>query len=252
MFFSKKQFVSSVSLLSLLCSPVLFAGTMGEGVQHTRFLAMLSGGAVWERAGLTQVFYLAPGIERAYVADSGTHALAEGELFLAFQRDFSQKTQGQLGIAIATTGNAKLSGQIWEEANAALTNYVYQYEVKDTRLLVKGRLLRDTKYPGFKLYGHAGLGIGFNDSHSYTSTPTTFEALPTPNFESKTVTSFTYTLGLGFQKVLMKHWQAGFGYEFSDWGRSQLARAPGQTMNEGLKLNHLYTNGILANITYLT
>lgn len=42
----------------------------------------------------------------------------------------------------------------------------------------------------------------------------------------------------------------GIGYEFADWGRSQLNRAPGQTLNSGLSLSHLYTNGFLFNLTY--
>lgn len=32
----------------------------------------------------------------------------------------------------------------------------------------------------------------------------------------------------------------GIGYEFADWGRSQLNRALGQTFNSGLFLPHVY------------
>ncbi|HAT9492397.1 TPA: porin family protein, partial [Legionella pneumophila subsp. pneumophila] len=38
---------------------------------------------------------------------------------------------------------------------------------------------------------------------------------------------------------------------FADWGKSELGRASGQTLNEGLKLNHLYTNGVVLNLTYV-
>ena len=71
------------------------------------------------------------------------------------------------------------------------------------------------------------------------------------NFASNTTTAFTYTLGAGVQRYLNPHWQAGIGYEFADWGRSQLNRALGQTLNSGLSLSHLYTNGFLLNLTYL-
>jgi len=70
------------------------------------------------------------------------------------------------------------------------------------------------------------------------------------NFASNTTTAFTYTLGAGVQRHLNQHWQAGIGYEFSDWGRRQLNRASGQTLNSGLSLPHLYTNGLLFNLTY--
>ncbi|HAT8718368.1 TPA: porin family protein, partial [Legionella pneumophila] len=63
--------------------------------------------------------------------------------------------------------------------------------------------------------------------------------------------AFTYTLGAGVQKSISEHWQLGVGYEFADWGKSELGRASGQTLNEGLKLNHLYTNGVVLNLTYV-
>lgn len=72
-----------------------------------------------------------------------------------------------------------------------------------------------------------------------------------PNFSSHTHTTFTYTLGVGVQKVLNQNWQVGVGYEFADWEKNQLSRAEGQTLNSGLTQNHLYTNGVLLNITYL-
>ncbi len=43
---------------------------------------------------------------------------------------------------------------------------------------------------------------------------------------------------------------AGVGYEFADWGKNQLGRAPGQTLNTGLSMSHYYINSILFNITY--
>lgn len=70
------------------------------------------------------------------------------------------------------------------------------------------------------------------------------------NFASNTTTAFTYTLGAGVQRHLNPHWQVGIGYEFSDWGSSQLNRASGQTLNSGLLLSHLYTNELLFNLTY--
>jgi opacity protein-like surface antigen len=97
----------------------------------------------------------------------------------------------------------------------------------------------------------ASLGIGFNNAHDFQNTPLISQAVTMPNFASNTDTSFTYTLGVGLQKALNSHWQVGAGYEFADWGQSQLSSASGQTLNSGLSLNHLYTNGVLFNLTYL-
>jgi len=71
-----------------------------------------------------------------------------------------------------------------------------------------------------------------------------------PDFASNTTTAFTYTLGVGVERHLNPHWQAGLGYEFADWGKSQLSRASRQTLNNGLSLSHVYTNGFLFNLTY--
>ena len=95
------------------------------------------------------------------------------------------------------------------------------------------------------------IGVGFNYSHKYNNTPIVREAAANANFSSRTYSAFSYTLGIGIQKILNQNWQIGIGYEFTDWGKSQLDRASEQTLNSGLSLRHLYTNGSLLNVTYL-
>lgn len=157
---------------------------------------------------------------------------------------------GQLGLAAATTGNAKLQGVIWDDADPQFDNYSYQYKVRNTRVAVKGKLLLDKGY-WLIPWVSASLGVGFNRAHDFTNTPLIFEALPNSNFTNHTKTTFTYTLGTGVQKPIGEHWQLGVGYEFADWGKSELGRAFGQAMSSGLALNHLYTNGVLFNLTYI-
>jgi opacity protein-like surface antigen len=97
----------------------------------------------------------------------------------------------------------------------------------------------------------ASLGVRFNRAHDFTNTSLIFEALPNNNFTNHTKTAVTYTLGAGVQKSISEHWQLGVGYEFADWGKSELGRAFRQTMNSRLALNHLCTNGVLVNLTYV-
>jgi opacity protein-like surface antigen len=94
------------------------------------------------------------------------------------------------------------------------------------------------------------IGVGFNRSNDFYNHPIISEAVPQSNFTDHTQTSFTYTVGAGIQKILNPNWQAGVGYEFADWGQSHLNRAAGQTQGHGLSLSHLYTNGLMFNITY--
>lgn len=60
--------------------PKLFETLQSSGV------ATLSLGPTWENAGSTQMFYLAPNIEKAYAANHASHALVDGEIFLGIQK----------------------------------------------------------------------------------------------------------------------------------------------------------------------
>ncbi len=216
---------------------------------NSGWVATVSGGSAWQSAGKTQTFNLAPEIAKTYAARKSTNALAAGELFIGVQKTLSANWQGQLGLAAATTGNAKLQGTIWDDADAQFDNHSYHYKVQHSRVAVKGKLLFN-QGSWLLPWLSASLGAGFNRAHDFTNTPLIFEALPNSNFTNHTQTALTYTLGAGVQKVLNAHWQVGASYEFSDWGKSELGRAAGQSQNNGLALSHLYTNGLLLNLTY--
>lgn len=213
-------------------------------------VSSLSVGASWAKGGETQALYLTPGIEKKYVADKTSNVLASGELFIGVQNDLSRRWTSYVGIAAATTDNAKLQGIIWDDADPQFDNYSYKYKIKNTRVALKGTLLFEHDY-GIVPWVSASVGVGFNKAHGFSNTPLIYQALPSGNFEDNTETAFTYTIGAGIQKIINKHWQIGLGYEFADWGKSKLKRMPAQTLNSGLKLDHLYTNGILLNFTYL-
>ncbi|HAU1322173.1 TPA: porin family protein [Legionella pneumophila] len=243
-------------LLSITAAGVLgsaaFAGNMGAVIpsKDWTWVGSLSVGPVWAKAGDTQTFYLAPEIEKTYAAVKESNAFAAGELFVGIQKTWLSRWLGQLGLAVATTGNAQLQGVIWDDADPQFDNHSYQYKIRNSHIAVKSKLLLDKGY-WLMPWVSASLGVGFNRAHEFTNTPLIFEALPNSNFTRHTKTAFTYTLGAGVQKSISEHWQLGVGYEFADWGKSELGRALGQTMNSGLALNHLYINGVLLNLTYV-
>lgn len=222
---------------------------MSSAMADTQVIT-ISLGPTWNQDGETQTFYLSPGVEKTYTAEDSTQALMDGEVFLGLQKSIFQQLQGQLGFALVATGSAKLSGDIWDDANAEFDNYTYQYKVSHTHLALKAKLLVDRGY-WLIPWLSASVGIGFNKATDFSNAPIIFEALPDANFMSHTTTTLTYNVGAGVQAKINKHWQIGAGYEFADWGKSGLGRANGQTMNSGLNLNHLYTNGVLFNLTYL-
>ncbi|HAT7072801.1 TPA: porin family protein [Legionella pneumophila] len=241
----------SVATAGLLGSTV-FAGTMGPVVpsQDWTWVGSLSAGPVWAKAGDTQTFYLAPEIEKTYAATKESNIFASGELFVGIQNALFTSLQGQLGLALATTGNTHLQGIIWDDADPEFNNHSYQYKIQHTHLAVKGKLLMDKGY-WLIPWVSGGLGVGLNRAYKYSNTPLIFEALPNPNFSNHTKTAFTYTFGAGVQKALTTRWQVGVGYEFTDWGKSRLGPAFGQILGSGLALNHLDTNGVLVNLTYI-
>ena len=239
-------------LYSSILTSTVCAGTMGSVAPQSDWVwvGTLSAGPVWANPGKTQTFALTPKIIKTYVANRASKALASGELFAGMQKNFPKNTQVQLGLAIAASSNANLSGAIWDDADPEFNNYIYSYKIQHTRVAVKGKVLVDN---GFWLtpWVSGSLGVAFNNAHAYSNTPTIFQAVENPNFASHTRTSFTWTLGAGVQKALNNHWQVGVGYEFADWGKSQLGRAAQQTLNKGPYLSQFSTNGLLFNLTYL-
>ena len=231
------------------------AGTMGlaaapEPQNNWTLVSTVSAGPIWSRGDKTQTFYLGPETEKTYFSSKTSEALVEGDFFIGGQKLLSSKWQGQLGLLLTATGNAVFKGSIWDDADVTFNNYRYEYKVQHHAIALKGKLLLD-KENTYLPWVSIGLGVGFNRAYDYENTPLIFEAVPNNNFVKEETTTFTYTLGLGFQKVLTQNWQLGVGYEFADWGRSQLGRAAGQTLNTGLKIEHIYTNGLLFNMTYL-
>lgn len=246
----KKLFLIG-SLAASALSGIASAGTMGPVVPEWRWLGSVSAGPVWtDNPGQLQTFFLTPEIEKTYVPAKSSSTVGDVELLLGAQNAIYPNLLAQFGLAVGITGNAGLAGIIWDDADPQFDNYLYRYRVQHTHVAAKGKLLADMGY-WVMPWVSASIGVGFNDAHSYTNTPLIFEAIENPNFRSHTTTAFTYTVGAGLQKAIGENWQVGAGYEFADWGKSRLGRAPAQTLGQGLRLNHLYTNGVMFNLTYL-
>ncbi|STX28871.1 Opacity protein and related surface antigens [Legionella beliardensis] len=231
-------------------SSQILAGTMGPIVVPATWswVSSISGGPIWTDSGESKTLFLTPDIVKTYAAKKTNDVLASGEFFLGPQKNFSSDWQAQLGLAIATAGSAKLHGVIWDDADPEFSNYTYRYKVRHKRVAVKGKLLKDYGY-WLTPWVSGSLGVGFNRSHNFTNTPLIPEAVPNPNFHNHTKNTFTYTVGAGLQKSITDYLQAGIGYEFADWGKSELGRAYGQTVNNRLDLNHFYTHGLMFNLS---
>jgi opacity protein-like surface antigen len=244
-----------IILFIVMLSNSVFAATGNEIASGNQFFIGLIPGVTWVTGNKTQTFYLQPDVEKTYTADNNANSFPSGEIFLGWQKPFSasfirQSLLGQLGISIVEAGNAKLSGNIWEDADPDFNNYIYNYKINHTHLALKGRLISNSNLY-FEPYLSGSLGVGFNRAYNFTIQPIIAEEVAAPPFNSNTTTTFIYTLGIGLQKSLTSHLQVALGYEFADWGKTQLSRAYNQTLNQGLTLNHLYANQIQLSLIYL-
>ncbi len=240
-----------LSLFTLLFIPV-FAGTMGPVVQDNKinWVGTFSIGPVLATPGSQQTLNLTTEIEKTYTAYKPNNTLADGEVFLGINKDLPYKLFSHVGIAGALTSQAVLSGQIWDDADPAFNNYIYGYHIQHGHVALKAKVFKDLDYSVLPWIS-GSVGVGFNRSNGFYNTPIIFEAVTQNNFGNYTQTSFTYTVGAGLQKVINQNFQVGMGYEFADWGQSHLNQAVGQTLGNGLSLSHLYTNGLMFNITYI-
>lgn len=213
-------------------------------------VATLSVGPAWSNNGRTQTFFLQEDVEKTYQARKESNVLGDGELFLGLQKAVSPTWLGQLGVAVAVTGNANLQGDVWEDADPDFNNFFYQYNVMHSHVAIKGKLIAPDQF-AVQPFVAGSVGVGFNRSHDFTIISKIFEEVAPGPFAPHTETAFTYTVGAGIQKPVSTHCVVGLGYEFADWGKSHLGRAPTQTMHTGPSLSHLYTNSLQFNFSYL-
>lgn len=219
----------------------------------SNYVITVSGGPSFSKVGETQTFYLQSDLQNTYAANKKTQTIGTGELFFGLRHTLGEYLDGQLGLALAASSTAKASGQIWQDADAEYNNFIYSYHIKQSRLGLKAKLItRKNPFISFvQPYISGSVGLGFNRASNYQTAATIPEAVIGPNFSANTTQVLSYTLGVGIQTSIDGHWQVGLGYEFADWGQNHLGRAPYQTVNSGLLINHLYTNELQFSLSFI-
>jgi len=244
-----------IILLGLLFSSSVFGETANTLSPNTDFLLGLSVGSNWVSGNETQTINLEPDIIKTYTANQSNNVIPSFEFFLGVQRLMTTQLMpstfiGQLGLSVVEAGNANLTGDIWEDADPTFDNFNYKYKINHVHVGVEGRLVGDFGY-FVDPYISGNIGIGFNRAYGFTITPKISAEVPAPAFTANTTATFSYSLGIGVQKTFCKNLQVAIGYEFSDWGRSGLSPANGQTTNETPTLNHLYTQALQVSLFYV-
>ncbi|CAM2843959.1 outer membrane protein [Legionella worsleiensis] len=208
----------------------------------------LSGGASWAAPGQDQYLYPEP-IPRFnyYIYNSKSSALGNAELFFGLQRMVRPDILGELGLGVAGATDATATGTVNVDGIGDL--YSFQYKVNHVRVEMKGRLIGHLIQP-VQPYISGSLGAGFNHSHGFNSLSISPYLYPSPWFADETTVAFSFTLGAGVQMILNPNWQLALGYQWGDWGKSYLG-GDGNTITKGPRLSHLYTNEVLASLSYV-
>lgn len=248
------MFRTNIILIScVLISSSTLAAALTSPSSDNHFVVGISGGPTWVTGNQTQTINLQPDITKTYTGNNQSSPIPSAEFFAGWQKAFFSMHQpviGQLGVSFVDTGDTTLSGNVWEDGDPAFNNFNYTYKVNHMHVAIKGRLIGNYNTP-LKPYISASAGVGCNRAHNFVITPTVSGEVAAPGFQSNTTTTFTYTLGIGLQMNITSQLQAAIGYEFADWGKVQLSRAPGQTMNQGPTLNHLYGNEVQLSLFYV-
>lgn len=205
----------------------------------------------WYNAGKTQNIWFEPTYANTYVATTPEKNLMNGELFIGWQKPWGENKIWEFGIAISTNTSAKLQGHIWQNADSQFNNFTYQYKIKHSDIRLKSEWLYQIKQTSIYPYFAASIGFARNSSYSFNTTPLIFEALPVEDFQNNNVTSLTYTLGIGIQKIISSNWQLGIGYQINDWGKSRLSKTSQQITTNGLYLNHFYLQSLQFTLNFL-
>lgn len=228
----------------LALSPIAYAAA------RPNLIVTLSMGPTWVTAPKRQTLPIMSTLEKTYTQNSVHNVLSNNELFLGVQYPVRDIWLNQIGAAIVANSYAKITGDVWDEAQPEFNNHVYRYRVQHTHVAIKEKLLLNKNWY-VKPWVNASIGVALNRSGRFKNTPIISEAVATPNFSLNSQVTFTYTLGFGVQRMITNHWQAGLGYEFADWGKHYLGRSDEQTLGRGPGANHLYTNSLLFNLTYI-
>lgn len=240
-----------ITICALLFPFLSYAGEMeNDRTMAYRYVATFSTGPAWFIGSQQQTLFITPTIEKTYTQNTSHTALSDNELFLGIQLPFRDIWLNQIGATIGATSYANLSGEIWDGAQAKFNNYVYQYHVQHTYLAIKEKILVDIAWYVIP-WLDASIGVAWNGAGGFQNTPVISEAVATPNFSHHTQSTFTYNVGVGVQRSINSHWQIGIGYEWSDWGKYYLGNANEQTNGHGPGENHLFTNALLFNLTYI-
>lgn len=187
-----------------------------------------------------------------YTASKGTQTSGLFQGFIGAETYlFPWIIQAGLDYSQTSPYNAKGTLVQGADANSADT-WQYHYSFFTRQLLFEGKLLY-TVNNLFHPYVLVGLGAAFNKAYNY-STNAPPKVTHTRMYQNNDdADSFSYALGAGIDVDISSKVRFGIGYRFSNLGTVKLGNATinGKSVGGTLNQNSLYTNALLAQLTWL-
>ena len=170
--------------------------------------------------------------------------------FLSRNLQLSSRNALQMGVSYHYITDMGVKGVLQQGISPPFYPFTYHYSMDSSQLLAEAKLLRqwrDIFYP----YLIGGVGVGFNRAKNYSTSIPDYLTV-TPYFVNKLTTSFSYSVGVGIDFLLLQSLSVGVGYRFSDLGQVELGN--GQIRNRQIASQlgqvHLYLNTALLELNY--
>lgn len=218
-------------------------------------VALGLGASVATSIGKSQNFPIIDPISDEYFLYSSGGSSRVAALFDGFagvEWNYRPKWKIQVGVDYNQSSSFSTSGNFIQGADViSQDNYTYHYNVITRQILAAGKLLYTFKHI-YHPYLFAGVGASFNKAYNYTTNVPPFLTF-TRMYSDHTNTSFSYAAGFGVDVDVTRKIRAGIGYRFADLGRADLGNPniDGISVPGALSQSHIYTNEVLAQVTWL-
>lgn len=223
-------------------------------ISHASLHQVISLGIGSDRVNLAltkNIDFMSP-FQNTYTSSSSYDTQQVAGLFYGFENAFRDNCAWQLGIGYYQNSAFTSQGNVYQFADPAFNNLRYNFQIISRRVLLEGKLLHTFKTL-FHPYLTMGMGESINRAYAYKEDPITSDGVPMSQpFANHTTHSFTYSAGLGIDVDITKNVRIGASYRYLDLGRAGLNPSPLQQGNNRLSYNHLHTNELLMQLTYVS
>lgn len=167
--------------------------------------------------------------------------------------NFSQPINISFGLSSYYVDLGKVKGIEHPFINDGIYDSLnYQFNIRSFSAMLESRLIYT--FYDWQPYALIGAGAAWNRFYSYSETPTipseSAAASPYP-FSNHTNASFSYELGVGFQKQIYadkKHqlnYLLSLDYRYLNFGKGNLGPSSVQTSNNGIQVSNLDMQAIM-------